>query len=201
MSSTSKPRATQAVACVIGIVLLASPTSCGLQTQHAESSRVAVDASAAATCPPMYPVPDSLVAPDGRFVARVAVADRGLRTLTVVSLRNGQSLLNETHDLVNLMWVPGARGLLYAVSPTYDKSGIYFLDTTTGKVSRLVSPTHTNDPAYPDGTDFFVLCAAQAVDARGVVVRYIHLPDVEGVNFKEFPYDAPQQADTVWFQR
>ncbi len=117
-----------------------------------------------------------------------------------MNLRGGQTLLDETRDLINLMWVPGGRGLLYAVSPIYDKPGIYFFDTTTRKVARIVTPTNISQPTSPDGTDWFVLCAAQPVDGRGVVVRYIHLPDVEGIDFKAFPYNTPQQTDTLWFQ-
>jgi hypothetical protein len=148
----------------------------------------------------MFPVPDSVVSPDGRLVARVAVADRGLRSLTVVNLHNDQTLLGETRDLVNMMWIPEGRGLLYAVSPIYDKPGIYFFDATSGRTAQVVKPIHVRDPAYPDGTDFFVICAAQPVDGRGVVVRYIHLPDVERIDFKAFPYNTPQETDTLWFR-
>jgi hypothetical protein len=186
---------------------LRSSTSVGLMASVAvcvgcgkEASRTGSRAGdfrpATKTCPE-YALPDSLESPTGNLVARVTVADRGLRDMQIVDRGRRVTVFRKNRDLVNMLWTPDSSGLLYAVSPIYDAPGIYLFNARTGKTGRVVNPTNTKDRAYSEGADWFVLCSVESAGHRGVVVRYLHFRDVDSVDFRNFPYDAPQMADTV----
>jgi len=111
------------------------------------------------------------------------------------------TLFSRRLDLVNMLWTPRGEGLLYAVSPIYDTPGIYLFDARTLGSERVVKPTNRSDPAYPEGADWFVLCSVAPLDGRSVVLRYLHFRHVDSVDFRNFPYDAPQRIDTLHFAR
>jgi len=119
--------------------------------------------------------------------------------MAIVDRVTGKTLLVANHDLVNMLWVADGRGLLFAVSPIYDKPGIYLFDTRRRETRRVVAPTNTSDLAYPDGTDWFVICSLESAGPDRGIVHYLHLPNVEKVDFRDFPYDAAQEADTISF--
>lgn len=135
-------------------------------------------------------------APRGHLVASVTGGEAGLRHLEVRQ-RGGKVILAITDDIDALLWSTDGGALFYAVSPVYGVPGIYAFNTQLGTIRRVIRPKNLDDPHYPDGTDYFVLCGAKPIDGGRFVLSYLHFPDVDRSNVGDRSMRGPIAVDTV----
>jgi len=135
-------------------------------------------------------------APRGHLVASVTGGEAGLRHLEVRQ-RGGKIVLAITDDIDALLWSTDGGALFYAVSPVYGVPGIYVFNTRLGTIRRVIRPKNLDDPHYPDGTDYFVLCRARSMDGGRFVLSYLHFPDVDRSNVADRSMRGPIAVDTI----
>jgi len=154
--------------------------------------------SKALPCPaPTYPLPESLPSPSGAWTATLRPHSHDLLKVEIRSRRGGSHVVRaELGDVVSVMWSRDDRSLFYAISPIYGVPGIYVLSLPAGKQRRIVAPSNKTQ-YYRDGADYFILCSADRLGDGRQVVHYLHFPDVDAMDFRNLPLDAPQEADTV----
>ena len=141
-------------------------------------------------------LPDSSVSPDGRNVLRMTTEDHGRRNMVVVDRRSGKVLFSEDHDISNFLWLPDGTGLVFAASPVADRPGLYLWRSEAKRSRVLIAARNLSDSAYPDGADWFLLCGVEALDAKALI-RYLHFPHVDSVDFERFPTLAIQDTATI----
>ena len=127
-------------------------------------------------------------------MARTTTVMGGQARLEVLDQRHPSAPLTTADDIVNMLWLPDDSGLVFAVSPIYGVPGIYFFDVGARATRRLVAPTHTTDPAYPQGSDLFVLCSAARTPSGRSEVTYLRFNDVDSVNFRSGPLTGVPQV-------
>jgi hypothetical protein len=151
--------------------------------------------SASSDCAAPRP-PQSSVSPDSVWRLAIEVAEAGQRLMRLSERASGRVTWAQTVDLVGYRWSSDSRWLVYAVSPIYDKPGIYVYDTRMGRSRRVVA-ARNRSTAYPDGADWFTICSLVPRAPGHFLVTYIQLPHVDSVDFAHFPANAPRHSVLV----
>jgi hypothetical protein len=142
-------------------------------------------------CEDLRPIPEPSLSPDSTWRLEIEVAEAGRRFMRLSRRATGEVRWAQTIDLVNYRWTRDGRWLVYAVSPIYDAPGIFVYDTRFETTTRLVAP-QSKTRAYPDGTDWFVLCSLRLSSPGQYLLTYVRLPDVEAIDFAHPPANAPR---------
>ena len=187
---------------LIGLLVIGAPfgLSCKRTRPVDTPTRAATVVRDTVGCNRLRPdLPDSLWSSSGDLLARITTAEAGQRHIAIWSHRSPTPMLAINTDLVNLFWLPGDLGLVYAVSPIYAVPGIYRFDPRMGTTSRVVAPKNFSDTHYRDGADWFVLCSTGATDSDSgrPIIHYLRFPHVDSLDFKAPPVGALQVADTL----
>lgn len=130
-------------------------------------------------------LPDSVVAPSGDFVIRVAVVEAGRNLVEVRTTAEGSLVASLTAGILDIRWLPEAAAIVYAVSPIYDDPGVFMMEIPSGEVVTLVEP-QIRDAAYPGGADYLRVCAVER-DETDVVIHVGHFGHVNEIDFTGSP--------------
>lgn len=177
----------------MAVALTTSQTETQLATKPRREVGPAVPPDTSCQPPP---IPGDLPSQTGAYVAGVSMGEAGLRHLEVRT-RSGRVLLAITDDISGLLWIPDEAGLLYAVSPVYGVPGVYAFDRHLGTVRRVVRPTSLGDRNYPDGADFFTLCAVRGVSAGRYAVVYVRSSHVDSSRIGDGLQKGALRTDTL----
>ena len=140
---------------------------------------------------PLPLVPDSIISPDGRWRVLLDLVNGGVDTLTMFDRRTGRLLFSGKYEITSFLWTRDSR-LLLSVGPIYDRPRIAMISGNPARERVLVRGSNRNK-VYPDGADFFALCSI-GTDHGKTVLRYVRLPDVETVDYGNFPKFTKQRT-------
>jgi hypothetical protein len=161
-----------------------------LAPHRAEQARSGHDTAGCSPSLRLPVVPDSIISPDGRWRVLLDVVNGGVDTLTMFDRRTGALLFSGKYEVTSFLWTGDSR-LLLGVGPIYDRPRIVMI--SGGPVRERVFLRGSNrNKVYPDGADFFVVCSV-GTDHGKTVLRYLRLPDVETVDYGNFPKFTKQR--------
>jgi hypothetical protein len=139
-------------------------------------------------------VPDSIISPDGRLRVLLDVVNGGVDTLTMFDRRTGRLLFSRKYEITSFLWTGDSR-LLLGVGPIYDRPRIVMISGKPVRERVLVRGSNRNKVS-PAGADFFLVCSI-GTDHGKPVLRYLRLPDVETVDYGNFPKFTKQNTVSI----
>ena len=142
------------------------------------------------TCSPSI-IPGSLISPNGRLKVVFDTDDGGVYRLAIYDRRIGRILFNGKYDLTSVLWTR-KNELILGVGPLYDRPRIVLLAGPPFRGRVLVTGKHRTKH-YPDGTDLFVVCSTTVYGGK-TYLQYLHLPDVEKIDYGKFPERTIQNS-------
>ena len=122
------------------------------------------------------------------------VVNGGIDTLTMFDRRTGRLLFSRKYEITSFLWTGDSR-LLLGVGPIYDRPRIVMISGNPVRERVFVRGSNRNK-VYPDGADFFVVCSI-GTDHGKPVLRYVRLPDVETVDYGNFPKFTKQNTVSI----
>ena len=160
--------------------------------EHARSGQ-----DTAACSPSSWPlplVPDSIISPDGRWRVLLDVGNGGVDSLTMYDRRTGRLLFSGRYEVTSFLWT-GDNRLLLGVGPIYDRPRIAMISGNPVRNRVLVRGSNRNK-VYPDGADLFIVCSI-GTDHGKTVLRYLRLPDIEKIDYGNFPRLTKQDTLSI----
>ena len=136
-------------------------------------------------------VPDSIISPDGRWRVLLEVGDGGVDILNIYDRGTGERLFSGKYEVTSFLWTSDSR-LLLGIGPIYDKPRILMISGSPARSRVLVRPSNRNK-VYPDGSDLFLVCSV-ATNRGKTVLRYLHLPEIDKIDFGNFPKFTKQNT-------
>lgn len=130
--------------------------------------------------------------PTGQLVLEVSQLDAGRERIELRD-SSGSVLWSHDDDVSSVLWLPDASGFVFSTSPVYGVPGLHLFAVASRRVTKLVGAQSSGVQGYPDGADWFSVCAVREVDGH-FALDYVYYPHVDSAAFEQFPSGGERRA-------